>query len=81
MTARQESDGLAWDRSDELYEEAKKQVRFSSVCRKIESFAGKVFEKPVTFVPPLIIGGFNVLYPVRVEAVAANALVRLPLPN
>ena len=81
MAARQESDGLAWDRSDELYEEAKKQVRFSSVCRKIESFAGNIFGKPATFVPPLIIGGFNVLYPIRVECLSVNALVRLPLPN
>ncbi len=81
MTARQDSDGLAWDRSDELYEEAQKQVRFSSTCRKIESFAGKIFERPVTFVPPLIIGGFNVLYPIQIEGVPANVLVRLPLPN
>jgi hypothetical protein len=81
MTARQDSDNLAWDRSDELWEEAMKQVRLSSTCRKIESFAERIFGKPATFVTPLIIGGFNVLYPIRIEGSSANVLVRLPCPN
>lgn len=81
MTARQESDNLAWDRSDELWEEATKQVRLSSTCRKVETFAERMFGKPATLVPPLIIGGFNVLYPIRVEGLSTNLLVRLPCPN
>ncbi|KAM5344390.1 hypothetical protein ACJ41O_012927 [Fusarium nematophilum] len=32
-------------------------------------------------VTPLIIGGFNVLYPIRIEGLSANVLVRLPCPN
>jgi hypothetical protein len=80
MAARQDSDNLAWDRSDELWEEAMKQVRLSSTCRKIESFAQGIFGKPVNLVTPLIIGGFNVLYPVQIEG-SANVLVRLPCPN
>ena len=67
MTARQDSDNLAWDQSDELWEGAMNQVRLSSTCRKIESFAKRMFEKPVTLVTPIVIGGFNVLYPIRVE--------------
>ncbi|QPH19961.1 hypothetical protein C2857_005258 [Epichloe festucae Fl1] len=81
MTARQNSDELAWDRNDELWEEAIKQVRSSSTCRKIESFAKRIFAKPATLVTPLIIGGFNVLYPMRIEGLSANVLVRLPCPN
>ncbi|GAB0139236.1 hypothetical protein EsDP_00007449 [Epichloe bromicola] len=81
MTARQNSDDLAWDRNDELWEEAIKQVRSSSACRKIESFAKRIFAKPATLVTPLIIGGFNVLYPMRIEGLSANVLVRLPCPN
>ncbi|KAM4058579.1 phosphotransferase enzyme family protein [Hirsutella rhossiliensis] len=81
MTARQDSDDLAWDRSDELWEEAIKQVRSSSACRKIESFAEKIFAKPATLVTPLIIGGFNVLYPIRIKGLSANVLIRLPCPN
>ncbi|KAM0438677.1 hypothetical protein ACHAPT_001433 [Fusarium lateritium] len=81
MAARQESDNLAWDRSDELWEEATKQARLSSTCRKIEALAERILGKPATLVPPLIIGGFNVLYPMRVEGQSTNLLVRLPCPN
>ncbi|TVY22465.1 hypothetical protein LHYA1_G009025 [Lachnellula hyalina] len=81
MTARQDADNLAWDRSDEVWEEAMKQVRLSSTCRKIESFAERMFDSPATLVTPLIIGGFNVLYPIRIEGSSANVLIRLPCPN
>ncbi|KAK9442317.1 phosphotransferase [Metarhizium brunneum] len=81
MTARQDSDNVAWDRSDELWVEAMKQVRSASACRKVVSFAEKMFAKPATLVTPLIIGGFNVLYPIRIEGLATNVLVRLPCPN
>jgi len=81
MEARQDSDNLAWDRSDELWEEAIKQVRSSTVCRKIESFVDAMFAKPATLLTPLIIGGFNVLYPMRIDGLPANVLIRLPCPN
>lgn len=81
MTARQDSDELAWDRSDELWDQAMKQVRLSSQSRKIESFAESIFGKPATLITPLIIGGFNVLYPVRLEGTPVSVLVRLPCPN
>lgn len=81
MAAREDSDNLAWDRSDELWEEALRQVRLSSQCRKIEAFAERIFGQPATLVTPLIIGGFNVLYPIRLEGSSAPFLVRLPCPN
>ncbi|KAI0127404.1 phosphotransferase [Xylariales sp. AK1849] len=65
MTARQDSDNLAWDRSDELYEEAMKQVRLSCTCRKIESFAERVFGTPATLV----------------TRSSTDVLIRLPCPN
>lgn len=40
-----------------------------------------MFAKPATLVTPLIIGGFNVLYPIRIEGLPTNVLVRLPCPN
>lgn len=81
MAAREDSDNLAWDRSDELWEEALRQVRLSSQCRKIESFAERICGESTTLVTPLIIGGFNVLYPIRLEDSSAPVLVRLPCPN
>lgn len=81
MAAREDSDNLAWDHSDELWEKALRQVRLSSQCRKIESFAERILGKPATLVTPLIIGGFNVLYPMRLEGSSTPVLVRLPCPN
>ncbi|KAF4986587.1 hypothetical protein FDECE_15870 [Fusarium decemcellulare] len=81
MAARQDSDNVAWDRSDELWEKAMKQVKLSSTCRKIESLAEKVIGKHATLVTPLIIGGFNVLYPFQIEGLSTNVLVRLPCPD
>lgn len=81
MTARQKLDDLAWDRSDELWDMALKHVCLSSTCRKIESFIETIYEKPATLNTPLIIGGFNVLYPVKVQGVSDNLLIRLPCPD
>lgn len=81
MAARQDSDNLAWDRSDELWEAAMKAARLPSTCRKIEAFAEKMFGKKVTLIPPLIIGGFNVLYPIQVEGLSTQGLVRIPCPS
>ncbi|KAI1872373.1 uncharacterized protein JN550_004092 [Neoarthrinium moseri] len=81
MTARQDPDNLAWDRSDALIEEAIRQVRLSSTCRQIESFAQKIFGEHAKRIPPLIIGGFNVLYPIRIENSSTEVLVRVPCPN
>ncbi len=83
MAAEQDADALAWDRSDGLWDEAVKQVRLSSVCRKIEAFAEKTLANPATLVTPLVMGAFNVLYPIRLEGhpTNMNVLVRLPCPN
>ncbi|KAF7549587.1 hypothetical protein G7046_g8288 [Stylonectria norvegica] len=81
MAARQDSDNLAWDRSDELWEKATKQVRLTSTCRKIESFAERIYGNSAELVTPLIIGGFNVLYPIRIEGVFDKILIRLPCPD
>ncbi|EKD15632.1 phosphotransferase [Drepanopeziza brunnea f. sp. 'multigermtubi' MB_m1] len=88
MDARQDSDNFPWDRSDECWEEAIKQVRLSSTCRRIESFAQRLLGDTATLALPLLIGGFNVLYPIRYKgsydsdsSPMANYLVRLPCPN
>ncbi|KAH7397988.1 phosphotransferase [Cadophora sp. MPI-SDFR-AT-0126] len=81
MTARQDSDNLAWDRSDELWEEAMKEVRLSSKCRKVEEITVKLFGKAAILDSPILIGGFNVLYPMQIEGLSDKILVRLPCPN
>ncbi|ORY58472.1 uncharacterized protein BCR38DRAFT_460817 [Pseudomassariella vexata] len=69
------------DRSDELWEEAMEQVRLLSTCCKVESLAESLFGKPVNSIDPLIIGGFNVLYPIQIKDSSPHVLVRLPCPN
>ncbi|KAK2048427.1 phosphotransferase [Colletotrichum somersetense] len=82
MSARQDSDNLAWDRSDDRWDEAMKEVRLTSRCRKIESFAEGILGGPAKLVTPLVIGGFNVLYPIRLEGSTSDGfLVRLPCPD
>lgn len=82
MSARQEADTLAWDQSDDLWDEGVKKARLSSTCRKIEALAAKVLEKPATYFTPLVMGAFNILYPIRTESPdnssEMNVLVRLP---
>ncbi|KAG4260842.1 phosphotransferase [Fusarium proliferatum] len=81
MYARQDADNLAWDQSDERWEKALKHVRASATCRKVEAFAGRAFGKPATLVTPLIIGGFNAVYPFKIEGLESQVLVRLPCPD
>ncbi|KAK2026721.1 hypothetical protein LX32DRAFT_695415 [Colletotrichum zoysiae] len=83
MSARQDSDNLAWDRSDDRWGEAMKEVRLTSRCREIVSFAeGVLGGGPAKLVTPLVIGGFNVLYPIRLEGgTSGGLLVRVPCPG
>ncbi len=81
MSARQDSDDVAWERSDEAWDEDMRQARQDSVGRKIEAFAGNMFGSPATVVDPIILGGFNAVYPLRIENRPDIVLVRCPLPN
>ncbi|KAM7214453.1 hypothetical protein V8F06_010147 [Rhypophila decipiens] len=83
MTARQDSANLAWDRSDQLWEEKRNQLRLKTSTQKTVARAEKALGEPVVFAPPLMVGGFNVLYPIRVGGGSSHttsraALIRLP---
>lgn len=43
MAARQDSDNLAWDRSDELWAEKRKEIRLKSTVAKIVALAERLF--------------------------------------
>jgi len=76
--ARQDFDGLAWDRNDEEWEGAQKALSKKSLCRRLELLVAGKFGKPTTWITPVIIGGFNNLYRIRVEGVSTDVLVRRP---
>ncbi|KAK2015676.1 phosphotransferase [Colletotrichum eremochloae] len=81
MAARQSSDILAWDRNDDRWDEAVRQVQLSSHCQKIVSFAEGVLGGAAKLKTPLVMGSFNMVYPIRLEGASGGFLVRLPCPN
>ncbi|KAK4098481.1 hypothetical protein N658DRAFT_568708 [Parathielavia hyrcaniae] len=82
MLPGQEVDDLAWARSDDLWEKGVKKARLSSTCRRVEALAAKVLARPATYFTPLVMGAFNILYPIHTEGPAdctkVDVLVRLP---
>ncbi|KAK2021946.1 hypothetical protein LX32DRAFT_574415 [Colletotrichum zoysiae] len=80
---QEELDNLVWDKNDEESGEAQNQMRLKSTCRKVEELAKEKFGKPATLIPPLIFGGFNVLYRMRLEGASpdADVMIRLPCPS
>jgi len=56
-------------------------VRLRSTCRQVEHLAEQKFEKAATLVSPLFVGGFNILYRIRLEGVSSDVIVRLPAPS
>ncbi|TVY85691.1 hypothetical protein LAWI1_G008844 [Lachnellula willkommii] len=75
--ARQDFDELAWDKNDSEWEEAQKALSKKSMCRRLEQLVAERFGKPATWISPMIIGGFNNLYRIRIEDVC-DVLVRRP---
>ncbi|KAH7342377.1 phosphotransferase [Rhexocercosporidium sp. MPI-PUGE-AT-0058] len=76
--ARQDFDELAWDKNDGEWEEARKALSKKSLCRRLELLVAEKFGKPATWISPMIIGGFNNLYRMRVEDFSPDVLVRRP---
>ncbi|KAH9203270.1 phosphotransferase [Leptodontidium sp. 2 PMI_412] len=74
-------DNLAWDKNDEAWEISQKRLRRRDTCELAASLAGQKFGGKATFRPPLIIGGYNILYKVQVEGMASDVYVRLPCPD
>jgi hypothetical protein len=82
MNGREDFDNVAWDRNDEAWEKSRKRLRQTSICRLVESLVEQKFNKRTTLVSiPLIIGGYNILYRVRLDGVSPNVIVRLPCPH
>jgi aminoglycoside phosphotransferase (APT) family kinase protein len=79
--ARAQLDNLAWDKNDEAWEISQKRLRRRDTCELAASLARQKFGRKATFGPPLIIGGYNILYKVQVEGMASDVYVRLPCPD
>lgn len=78
---QEELDNLVWDKNDEDSGEAQNQMRLKTTCRKVEQVAEEKFGKPATLISPLIFGGFNILYRIRLKETSPDVMVRLPCPS
>ncbi|TVY17901.1 hypothetical protein LARI1_G004197 [Lachnellula arida] len=79
--ARAQLDNLAWDKNDSASETSQNRLRRRDTCDQAASLAAQKFGRKATFSPPLIIGGYNILYKVQVEGMASAVYVRLPCPD
>ncbi|KAL3427043.1 phosphotransferase [Phlyctema vagabunda] len=79
--ARQDFDDVAWDQNDEAWERSLRQLRSASTCRVAESIVQQQFGKAATLVTPLIMGGYNILYKMRLDDEPDGIMVRIPCPD
>ncbi|KAJ4013075.1 hypothetical protein NW766_006895 [Fusarium irregulare] len=78
---QEELDNLVWDKNDEDTEAAQKQLRLTTFCQKVESFVQEKFAKQAKHITPIIVGGFNVIYRIRVEGMMPDVMLRVPCPS
>ncbi|KAK2626189.1 hypothetical protein QTJ16_004451 [Diplocarpon rosae] len=79
--ARADLDNLAWDKNDEASELSQKRLRRRDTCELAATIAQQKFGRKAIFKPPLIIGGYNILYRVQVQGMTPDIYVRLPCPD
>ncbi|KAF5027364.1 hypothetical protein F66182_524 [Fusarium sp. NRRL 66182] len=80
-SGQEELDNLVWDKNDQDADAARQEMRLKTFCRKVEKLAQDKLGKPAKLVSPLLFGGFNIVYRVRLEGMSPDVLVRLPCPS
>ncbi|KAK0113348.1 hypothetical protein ONS95_013602 [Cadophora gregata] len=73
-------DNLIWDQNDEEWERVQPELRQRSTIHLVEALASEKFGCPSTWVSPMNIGGFNIVYRLQVESYASDVIVRRPIP-
>ncbi|CAG8974628.1 hypothetical protein HYALB_00009806 [Hymenoscyphus albidus] len=76
--AREDLDNLAWDKNDEAWEVSQARLLKISTSKTAASIAGAKFDNEATFSPPVLLGGFNILFKIEVEGMASGVFVQLP---
>ncbi|CAG8961750.1 hypothetical protein HYFRA_00006293 [Hymenoscyphus fraxineus] len=79
--AREDLDNLAWDKNDEAWEVSQARLLKISTSKTAASIAAAKFDNEVTFSPPVLLGGFNILFKIEVEGMASDVFMRLPCPD
>ncbi|EXK31242.1 hypothetical protein FOMG_12972 [Fusarium oxysporum f. sp. melonis 26406] len=79
--AQQRFDHLAWTLNGEAWEKSYKRLFLKSTCHQVVSFVENVCDQTASLVPPITLGGYNVLYPVRCNGDGFDIVVRQPCPD
>ncbi|TVY17497.1 hypothetical protein LARI1_G005372 [Lachnellula arida] len=77
---RQDFDNLIWDKNDEEWEKVQPELRQRSTISLVEALATEKFKSPSTWITPMKIGGYNIIYRLRVEGLSSDVIVRRPIP-
>lgn len=85
---QQDFDNVAWDRNDEVWEKTLKRLRTNSTSLAMESLAKEKCGRRATLIEPLMAGGYNMLYRMRLEETLIDDVVlriaclgRVQFPN
>ncbi|PVH84081.1 phosphotransferase [Cadophora sp. DSE1049] len=76
---REDFDNLIWDQNDGEWEKVQPKMRQRSVIQLVEALATEKFGCPSTWVTPMNIGGYNIVYRLRVKCFS-DVIVRRPIP-
>jgi hypothetical protein len=59
---REDFDNLVWDKNDEEWKKVQPELRQRSAIRFVEALATEKFDCPSTWITPMNIGGYNIVY-------------------
>ena len=77
---REDFDNLIWDKNDEEWERLQLELRGRSTIRLVEALATEIFRHSSTWISPMNIGGYNIVYRLRVKELSYDVIVRRPIP-
>jgi len=77
---REDFDNLAWDKIDKEWEKVQPELRQRSAIYLVEALATEKFNCPSTWITPMNIGGYNIVYRLRVRGFSSDVIVRRPIP-
>lgn len=73
-------DYLVWDKNDEEWEKVKQQLRQPSTLQAVEDLATTKFGSTAKWISPMNIGGYNIIYRLKVDGLDSEVLLRRPIP-
>lgn len=73
-------DYLVWDKNDEEWEIVQPKLRQRSTLHAVEDLGTAKFGSTAKWVSPMSIGGYNIIYRLKVEGFDSEVLVRRPIP-